>query len=88
MRSSITGSLASKALGELDAWVYGPNGKKHCKMTTKGCDILIHWKDGSETWTILKDVKESFPVELAEYAVKAGVHELPQFAWWVPQTIC
>ena len=79
--------FTSEALGEIDAWVYGPNGKKHRKATTKGCDILIHWKDGSETWTSLKDVKESYPVELAEYAVKAGVHELPQFAWWVPQTI-
>ena len=38
--------FTSEALSNVEAWVYGCNGKKYRKKTTKGCDILIHWKDG------------------------------------------
>ena len=32
----------------------------------------------------LKDLKESNPVEVAEYAVANRIVEEPAFAWWVP----
>jgi hypothetical protein len=32
-------------------------------------------------------MKESFPVQLAEYAVQAKIAEEPAFAWWVPHTL-
>ena len=32
-------------------------------------------------------LKESNPIELAEYAVVAGLTEEPAFKWWVPQTL-
>eukprot|EP00978_Attheya_sp_CCMP212_P030384 scaffold111497_cov63-Attheya_sp.AAC.2 len=38
--------------------------------TTKGWEICVQWKDGSTDWIALKDLKESYPVELAEYAIK------------------
>ena len=31
----------------------------------------------------LKDIKDSYPVQLAEYAVENRVSEEPAFAWWV-----
>ncbi len=49
--------------------------------------MLIQWRDGSETWTSLKNLKELYPVETAEYAIQAQIHEEPAFAWWVPQVI-
>ena len=35
----------------------------------------------------MKDLKESFPVETAEYAHEHGLHTQPAFAWWVPHVI-
>ena len=63
------------------------NGVKRRIETTKGWDVLIQWKDGSTTWNKLKDVKDLYPVELAEYAVNNKVDDEPAFAWWVPYTI-
>jgi hypothetical protein len=45
------------------------NGRKIPKNTTKGWKILCQWKDGSSDWVDLKHVKDSNPIELAEYAV-------------------
>ena len=39
------------------------------------------------TWTPLKDLKESNPVEVAEYAKTRGIKSKPAFAWRVPFTL-
>ena len=52
-----------------------------------GWEVLVRWKDDSTTWIALKDMKESYPVQLAEYAVQARLAEEPAFAWWVPHTL-
>ena len=57
------------------------------RITTKGWKILIEWKDGSTSWIPLKDVKESNPIQLAEYAVEAGIDDEPAFAWWTRQVL-
>ena len=44
-------------------------------------------KDGSEQWYPLKDMKESYPVKVAEYAVAKIISNKPAFSWWVPYTI-
>ena len=44
-------------------------------MITKGWDILIQWKDGSTTWEALKVVKESYPVQLADYTIEKGISD-------------
>ena len=54
---------------------------------TRGWELLVSWKDGSSDWVALKDLKESYPVELAEYAVGNGIQGEPAFAWWVPYTL-
>jgi hypothetical protein len=46
------------------------SGNKRRKETTKGWEILIQWKDGSTTWVSMKDIKDSYPVQLAEYATQ------------------
>ena len=33
------------------------------------------------------DIKESYPLELAEYAIAQGINETPAFAWWVPYVL-
>jgi hypothetical protein len=54
------------------------------KTTTKGWKLLCQWKDGSSDWIDLKHLKDSNPIELAEYAVLANcIQEEPDFKWWV-----
>ena len=59
------------------------NGRKKRVATTKGWDMLVRWKDGSQSWIPLKDVKESNPLETAEYAISQGIDKEPAFVWWV-----
>jgi len=57
------------------------------RLTTKGWDFCVEWKDGTFTWVPLKDLKNSHPIECAEYAVMAGIQDEPAFAWWVKHTL-
>ena len=79
----VNGSEVKKA----DANIISPNGGRRKRETTKGWEILIQWKDGSTTWEVLKDVKESYPVQIAEYAVLHKISDEPAFAWWVPYVL-
>jgi hypothetical protein len=74
-------------LKEEEAFIRSPNGGKRQKETTKGWEILLQWKDGSTTWESLKDVKASYPVQLAEYSHQKRISGKPAFAWWVPHVI-
>ena len=76
-----------KELKQQDAFILSKSGVKRRKESTVGWEILTKWKDGSTTWVALKDFKESYPVQLAEYAVSARIAEEPAFAWWVPYTL-
>jgi len=71
----------------MDAFIKNKVGHKRRRETTKGWEILVQWKDGSTTWVKLKDVKDSNPVQLAEYAVHMRIAEEPAFAWWVPYVL-
>ena len=57
------------------------------QKSTCGWTFKILWKDGSETWIPLKDLKESHPVELADYARARNIDKEPAFAWWIPYTL-
>jgi hypothetical protein len=56
---------------------------RHRRITTKGWQLCVEWKDGSTTWERLADLKELYPIEVAEYAVARGLNKEPAFAWWV-----
>ena len=47
----------------------------------------MRWKDGSSDWVLLADLKESFPVKLAEYATAVGIADEPAFAWWIKDVL-
>ena len=57
------------------------------RKTTKGWKLLVKWADESETWVPLKDMKESHPVETAEFARAREIADQPAFAWWVPYVL-
>ena len=62
-------------------------GKQHLRKTTKGWHLCIQWKDRTTSWERLADVKESNPIEVAEYAMAQGIDHKPAFTWWVPYTL-
>jgi hypothetical protein len=63
------------------------NGRQHMRKTTIGWKFCVQWKDGTTTWERLAGLKESYPVEVAEYAVAQGIDHEPAFVWWVPFTL-
>jgi hypothetical protein len=60
-------------------------GKLFC--TLKGWEICLSWKDGTTSWHPLSEVKNSFPLLLAKYAVTNELNDQRASAWWVPHTI-
>ena len=76
-----------KALKHHDKYVQTKNGRCHLRKTTKGWELLIKWKDKSESWIKLANMKESHPVEVAEYARARRIDKEPVFEWWVPHTL-
>ena len=75
------------ALKQADAFIVTSSGNRRRQETTKGWDMLIRWKDGSTTWVPLTDTKESYPVQVSEYAVLTRIQEEPAFSWWVPHVL-
>ena len=74
------------AVSDQDRYVH-VNGCKHHRKTTRGVKLCVGWKNGSTTWERLIDLKQSYPLELAEYAIAKGIDGTPAFSWWVPYVL-
>jgi hypothetical protein len=73
------------AVDKANAFVTIQNGvNKRRRFTTQGWQLLCQWKDGSTNWVALKDMKHSYPVQVANYAIANKINDEPAFAWWVP----
>ena len=57
------------------------------KETKKGVEVIVQWKYGSTTWVTLKDMKNSYPVQLAEYVLHFRIASNPVFAWWIQHEV-
>lgn len=56
-------------------------------FTTRGHELQCQWKDGTTTWLPLKDMKESYPLETAEFAIGKGIDGDAAFCWWIPYVL-
>ena len=74
------------AMSRADMWITRGSNKQ-MRKTTKGWQLCVEWRDGSTSWERLVDLKESNPIEVAEYATAHGIDTEPAFAWWVPFTL-
>ena len=63
------------SLKQADAFIVASSGNRQRQETTKVWDMLILWKDGSTTRVPLKDMKETYSVQVSEYAVLTLVWE-------------
>jgi hypothetical protein len=70
-----------------DAYVQTKRGAKRLRKTTCGWQFLVRWKSNATEWIPLKDMKESYPVQTAEFATARGIAKEPAFTWWVPYTL-
>ena len=70
-----------------DLYTTTRSGKRRMRKTTSGWDLLVEWKDGSQEWMPLSIMKNSNPIEVAEYAESRNIASEPGFAWWVPYTL-
>ena len=86
LESIIDHKMDEHAVKHTDQLVY-VNGLWHlCKMT-KGAHLCVQWKDGRTSWERLANLKESYPIEVAKFAVSRGLDHKPAFAWWVVFTL-
>ena len=60
---------------------------KRKRQTVTGWFLKVRWKDKSEHWLPLSLLKESNPVDVADYAKASGIADEPAFDWWVPYTL-
>jgi hypothetical protein len=75
------------AITKEEGYTITKSGRKVNKKTTRGWQLLVEWKSGGQEWVQLKDLKESNPIELAEYAVNNMIADEPAFSWWVRQVL-
>jgi hypothetical protein len=54
---------------------------------TRGWTFLVLWKDGTSDWVPLRDMKETYPLQTANYARGNDIQDEPAFAWWVPTAL-
>jgi len=78
---------SSKAVDKRNGYIHSSNGNKIPKITTKGWEICVRWKDLSKTWVPLNVFKNNEPLLLAEYAKTMGIDTEPAFNWWVSHTL-
>ena len=76
-----------KEMKQQDAFITTKTGTRHRRETAQGWEILVQWKDGSSNWIAMKYMKDSYPIQLAEYAVTCKLSQEPAFAWWVPYVL-
>ena len=74
------------AVSKDEGYVKSKNGQKRRRITTKGWEFMVRWKDGLQSWIPTMGLKESYLVELAQYVTLVGINDEPAFAWWVPYT--
>ena len=55
------------------------NGRTHYRRSTSGWHLCCQWKECSTSWCKLSDLKESHPIETAEYSVAQGLDGEPAF---------
>ena len=72
------------AVSQKNKYLVTRRGQRLMQKTLMGWKLLVIWKNHSKTWMPLKDLKESIPLEVAEFAQALCIADEPAFCWWVP----
>ena len=75
------------AVSKANAYITTKRGVRRLRQTTIGWRFHCKWRDGTSSWVSLKVLKESNPIEIAEYMTAMGFSDKPEFSWWVLYTL-
>ena len=75
------------AISNVDSFVKSSSVNLHWKRKTRCWKLLVELKDGSVDLVPLKDLKQSNPFYMDEYAVENDIIDEPAFKWWVKETL-
>ena len=75
------------AISKEEGKIRSANGTERGNITTRGWEVMVLYKDGLTDCIQLKDIKESKPVEVAEYAVTNRIQDKPAFACLVSKVL-
>ena len=87
LKSIIDYKKDGHAVAKSDMYIYTKSGQRRLRQTTIGWKLLVLFRDGSEQWIPLKILKETNPVDVAEFAIAREIDDQPAFNWWVPYTL-
>ena len=71
------------AIEKANGYYTTKSGTERRVITTKGWDLQVRWENGDTSFIPLKDIKETNPIEVAEYAITNKLEREPTFAWRV-----
>ena len=77
----------SIATPKTEKYITTRSGQRRLQKTMAGWKLLVKWRDQSESWVKLAELKESHPMETAEFAKSRGIDDKAAFIWWVPHTL-
>ena len=77
----------SVAFPKMDKYITTSRGQRRLHKTTAGWKLLVKWRDQIESWVKLSELKESHPMDTAEFAKLRRIDNKPGFAWWVLHTL-
>lgn len=66
------------AVRKEDKYIKSQNGQRRLRQTTVGWQFHIKWKNGRTEWVPLKLLKESNPVNVAEYVTARDLQDVSQ----------
>ena len=78
-------SINSKS--ETRNYIITKSEQKRERKSTTGWRILLRWNDGGEQWVTLRRMKETYPVQIAQYAASRGLLYKSAFYWWAPYAL-
>ena len=73
----------NSAIQIADGFITSRNENSVPKPTTRGWSLIVLWKDGLLDWLLLNDLKDNFPVQIAEYVAANKIADEPAFNWWI-----
>jgi hypothetical protein len=72
------------ALVDDDSAYYSTKSGRKPKRRNKGWRLLVEWKSGLPSWVPLTNMKDSYLIQIADYATANNLTNKPAFQWWVP----
>ena len=80
-------SKNKRAVEKKYQWIVTKRVRGSMRKTTVVWKFHVKWKYGKVTWTSIKDLKESNPIEVDKYVTARSIPDEPDFFWWVQFTL-